>query len=264
MNFEHVQRQVAEIVLEHSGELDPSEATLVLDLLQTQSNASSPQCRAFDCVSSTVGDVTGTSATDVEVFFHEHSTVFWDNATKEQGPNLRDLDGELLALLQEQGLHDIVTNNSLGFWVSVRTAEGDSVNVALGYSAAPQFVDPNSTVPPTAALPTDIVPAGSLTKSFVAAAVMRLVEAGELGINDTAAPLANQVQNPATCHRSAVQVSLVSLASLLPEACGTYCFCPGTSKLGYERHFGTALRPSTRQCNAAGAVVNVDWNFGVL
>lgn len=200
MTFEHVQRQVAETVLEQSGALDPSEATLVLDLLQTQTDAT--QARAFGCASSTVADVTGTGATDVEVFFHEHSSAFAGSSSgggREQGDNLRDLDAELLALLQAQGLHDIVINNSLGLWVSVRTADGDSVNAALGYSSAPQFVDPNSTVPPTVALPTDIVPAGSLTKSFVAAAVMRLVEAGELGINDTALPLANQVRGVEGC-----------------------------------------------------------------
>lgn len=181
-----VSRESAVSILEH--QLDPSEASLVLDLLKVQT--SSNVCSNWPTTA--VQNITGRNATDIAQFFRENAASFRPNTT-EVAPTTTagDLDAALLELLEATGLGAIVRNNSLGFWVSVRTPT-DSINAALGYSSAPQFVNPNSTVPPTPAETTDIVPAGSLTKSFTAAAIMRLVEAGEIGINDTALPLANK------------------------------------------------------------------------
>jgi CubicO group peptidase (beta-lactamase class C family) len=48
-------------------------------------------------------------------------------------------------------------------------------------------------VPPKLAALTDVVPSGSLTKTFTAAAVMRLVDAGEIDLDEPVVPFANIV-----------------------------------------------------------------------
>lgn len=104
----------------------------------------------------------------------------------------------LTSLLESEGLGRIIRNNTMGFWVGVVAGESaatksttrvnrlwtGAAGAALGWSNA-------YGTPQVAATLTDIVPAGSLTKTFTAAAVMRLVDAGELDLDEAVAPLAN-------------------------------------------------------------------------
>ena len=90
---------------------------------------------------------------------------------------------ELRQLLDDEGVSTIAENNSMGIWVGVRAGNGTNASVALGYSDAAAGV---------AARTDDIIPAGSLAKPFTAAAVMRLVEQGALGLDDLITEAADQ------------------------------------------------------------------------
>jgi CubicO group peptidase (beta-lactamase class C family) len=68
-----------------------------------------------------------------------------------------------------------------GFWFAFRNAT-DAITVSLGVSDGKSVSDGG-----TAAVATDIIPAGSLTKPFTAAAVMRLVETGVVRLEDPVA-----------------------------------------------------------------------------
>jgi CubicO group peptidase (beta-lactamase class C family) len=85
-----------------------------------------------------------------------------------------DLSSELSGLLQAEGLSQIAHNNSIGIWIGLRTLN-DTAAVALGTRDAAAG---------TSARVDDIVPAGSLAKSFTAAAVLRLVESGRVSLED--------------------------------------------------------------------------------
>lgn len=97
--------------------------------------------------------------------------------------NITDISALLMDLLIQQRLDTIATENKMGIWVSFRagnrTMEGSS---AFGYS---------SVETPTPAAVGDIVPAGSITKTFTATAILRLVEAGALSLDDPITARAN-------------------------------------------------------------------------
>lgn len=122
-----------------------------------------------------------------------------------QPPLCAGADPLLTQLLEAEGLGEVVRNNSMGFWVGISgslpplspstfpspTPHKDqqlprSAGAALGWS------DPTA-VPPKLAALTDVVPSGSLTKTFTAAAVMRLVDAGEIDLDEPVVPFANIV-----------------------------------------------------------------------
>ena len=66
------------------------------------------------------------------------------------------------ALLEAEGLREIVENSSCGLWIALRTPKG-TANIAFGFSEAPsnssEVVNRG-----TRAAVTDVVPAGSITK----------------------------------------------------------------------------------------------------
>jgi CubicO group peptidase (beta-lactamase class C family) len=83
----------------------------------------------------------------------------------------------------EQALHAsldrFAVNRSMGAWVGVRTADW-TLATSSGYS---------DVAAQTLAKATDIIPAGSVTKSFTAAYVMALVDRGDMQLVDKLYPL---------------------------------------------------------------------------
>ena len=69
----------------------------------------------------------------------------------------RLLSTRFTEMLSEEGLLDIVNNNSMGFWAAIR---GPKLAVAgqVGYREAPSSASPKG----VQARPTDVVPSGSL------------------------------------------------------------------------------------------------------
>lgn len=82
---------------------------------------------------------------------------------------------ELLERALHASLDPFASNHSVGAWVGVVTP-GWRVAVASGFSDVVQL---------TKASPTDIIPAGSITKSWTAAYCMHLIDRGELQLDAT-------------------------------------------------------------------------------
>lgn len=100
------------------------------------------------------------------------------------------LSAQLKALLIAEGLDEITSNNSFGFWAAIVTANG-TAEAQLGWSES----TPATATRPARQVPakaTDIVPAGSLTKSFTAAAILQLVDRGALALDDNVADYADR------------------------------------------------------------------------
>ena len=118
----------------------------------------------------------------------------------------RDQSNKLLQYMKDEGLEEMAKNNSCGFWIAVRTANA-SIVASVGYSSAAQPLEYTRMVAEInqdhdphqhqhqhqqrreqkniAARSTDVIPNGSLMKSFTAAAIMRLVDVGAIDLDDS-------------------------------------------------------------------------------
>ena len=91
-------------------------------------------------------------------------------------------------------LTNYASNRSMGVWIGVRSSS-ISLGFGTGYSCVADIGKGCPNGKSTLARDSDLIPSGSLTKSWTAASILRLVDSGVLRPTDRVAPLVNVFLN---------------------------------------------------------------------